>query len=126
MKNILGIYLAISLLCVDLIIAGIIGLRTKRIKAHNLAVKIILFPLGLIGSVASRFYKHKPEEGAAAVTASIASITAGSFVILTLTIFYLIEQSIMSNELANIIIPPILWAAIIFLIIVIFRAAMKK
>ncbi len=118
MKEILIIVGTFSL-AADLIVTGIIGLRKKEIKAHNIAMGILFLPLGLIGSVLSFIYskiEKRVERGRAAVSASIAAIGFGVFILTVFGFFYMDKYGILPDSVINIAVPFFLLSLVFFII----------
>ena len=120
------ILIIIIAFCLELIIAGIIGLKTKRIKANNLAMNIIFFPLGIMSFLLKKMFKNTEEEGKAAVSASIGAIVLGSFVLIALLMLYLGENINGFEKITNIFIPTLIVLIIIGMIISIIKVHNSK
>ncbi len=102
-----------SIIIINLIISGIVGLIKKSINMHSIVWSIMFFPLGIIGGLLSQAFSltKKPEEGNLAIVASISCFAMALLLTTFLTAQYI--------PMADLVVPLILLCIIIGLPIVI-------
>lgn len=120
------LFIATALVCIDLIIGGVNGLKTKRLEADKLFVNIMFAPFGPLGFIFRKIFKQKAEEGKAAISASYASIGVGSIVLFLMILMTLLHYELLSQKFIEVVIPITMSLFILGMIIMIIIIATKK